>query len=105
MLRGRAAASKRLSYPRDRAAAENSSVTPMSSPAPSGLTWQDPTHDVEQEVGPMPQTIVLVGTRKGCFVLDSDGDRRDWKVRGPYCEGWPVYHAVYDADSGAIYAA
>ena len=53
----------------------------------------------------MPQTVLLVGTRKGCFVLESDGDRRDWKVRGPFCEGWPIYHAVHDPDSGAIYAA
>jgi photosystem II stability/assembly factor-like uncharacterized protein len=52
----------------------------------------------------MAKTVVLVGTRKGCFVLES-GDRRDWTVRGPYCEGWPIYHAVHDADSGAIYAA
>jgi photosystem II stability/assembly factor-like uncharacterized protein len=53
----------------------------------------------------MTQTVLLVGTRKGCFVLESDADRRDWKVRGPYCEGWPVYHAVHDAATGAIYAA
>src|SRR5919206_82932 len=53
----------------------------------------------------MSKTMLLVGTRKGCFVLESDGDRRDWSMRGPYCEGWPVYHAVHDASSGAIYAA
>jgi hypothetical protein len=53
----------------------------------------------------MPRTVLLVGTRKGLFVLESDGDRRDWQVRGPYCEGWPVYHAIHDASSGAIYAA
>jgi photosystem II stability/assembly factor-like uncharacterized protein len=53
----------------------------------------------------MPQVVLLVGTRKGCFVLDSDGDRRDWTVRGPFCDGWPIYHAVHDRDSGAIYAA
>jgi photosystem II stability/assembly factor-like uncharacterized protein len=53
----------------------------------------------------MPQTLLLVGTRKGCFLLESDADRRDWNVRGPFCEGWPVYHAVRDADSGTIYAA
>ncbi|HEX4526085.1 MAG TPA: hypothetical protein VH108_05030 [Gaiellaceae bacterium] len=47
----------------------------------------------------------MIGTRKGCFLLESDADRRDWEVRGPFCEGWPVYHAVYDAGSGAIYAA
>src|SRR5436190_8679206 len=53
----------------------------------------------------MARTILLVGTRKGCFLLESDADRRDWTVRGPFCEGWPIYHAVHDADSGAIYAA
>jgi photosystem II stability/assembly factor-like uncharacterized protein len=53
----------------------------------------------------MPKTVLLVGTRKGCFVLESDEGRRDWKLRGPFCEAWPIYHAVYDADSGAIYAA
>ncbi len=53
----------------------------------------------------MPQVVLLVGTRKGCFILESDRDRRDWNVRGPFCEGWPVYHAVFDAGSGTIYAA
>jgi photosystem II stability/assembly factor-like uncharacterized protein len=53
----------------------------------------------------MSSTVLLVGTRKGCFVLESDADRRDWKLRGPYCDGWPVYHAVHDADTGTIYAA
>jgi photosystem II stability/assembly factor-like uncharacterized protein len=53
----------------------------------------------------MSSTVLLVGTRKGCFILESDADRRDWKLRGPYCDGWPVYHAVHDAESGAIYAA
>jgi photosystem II stability/assembly factor-like uncharacterized protein len=51
------------------------------------------------------KTLLLIGTRKGCFVVESDADRRDWAVRGPYCEGWPVYHAVFDEGSGAIYAA
>jgi photosystem II stability/assembly factor-like uncharacterized protein len=51
------------------------------------------------------RTVLLVGTRKGCFVMESDGDRRDWSTRGPYCDGWPIYHAVHDAESGAIYAA
>ena len=53
----------------------------------------------------MPRLVLLVGTRKGCFVLESDGDRRDWKVRGPFCDGWPIYHAVHDPMSGALYAA
>jgi photosystem II stability/assembly factor-like uncharacterized protein len=53
----------------------------------------------------MPQIVLLVGTRKGCFVLESDGDRKDWNVRGPFCDGWPVYNAVHDPVSGALYAA
>ncbi|MBA3332004.1 MAG: exo-alpha-sialidase, partial [Actinobacteria bacterium] len=53
----------------------------------------------------MPVTALLVGTRKGCFMLESDEDRRDWSVRGPFCEGWPIYHAVHDPASGTIYAA
>ncbi|HZT15234.1 MAG TPA: hypothetical protein VFA19_04750 [Gaiellaceae bacterium] len=52
----------------------------------------------------MPQTVLLVGTRKGCFLVTSD-DRRDWEVRGPFCEGWPIYHAVFDESTGTIYAA
>jgi photosystem II stability/assembly factor-like uncharacterized protein len=53
----------------------------------------------------MPKTLLLVGTRKGCFLLESDADRRDWTLRGPFCEGWPVYHAIYDASTGTIFAA
>jgi photosystem II stability/assembly factor-like uncharacterized protein len=53
----------------------------------------------------MPRTLLLVGTRKGCFLLESDADRRDWTLRGPFCEGWPVYHVVHDPASDAIYAA
>jgi photosystem II stability/assembly factor-like uncharacterized protein len=58
-----------------------------------------------QEGIAMPVTMVLVGTRKGCFVLESAADRRAWELRGPYCEGWPVYHAVHDPLSGSLYAA
>jgi photosystem II stability/assembly factor-like uncharacterized protein len=52
----------------------------------------------------MAKTVLLVATRKGLVLLESD-DRRSWQARGPFCEGWPVYHAVYDQDSGTIYAA
>src|SRR5712691_5818988 len=73
------------------------------------MRHDDAIHDRVQarklEVRSMPLTVLLVGTRKGCFVLESDGDRRDWKLRGPFCEGWPVYHAVHDASTGTIYAA
>ena len=54
----------------------------------------------------MPARVtVIVGTRKGCFLLESDSDRRDWSMRGPYCDGWPVYHAIHDPATGTIYAA
>jgi photosystem II stability/assembly factor-like uncharacterized protein len=52
----------------------------------------------------MSRVVILVGTRKGLFVLESD-DRRTWSRRGPFCESWPVYHAIYDDETGTIYAA
>jgi photosystem II stability/assembly factor-like uncharacterized protein len=35
---------------------------------------------------------VLVGTRKGAFVLEADGRRERWQVSGPHFAGWEVYH-------------
>jgi BNR/Asp-box repeat protein len=35
---------------------------------------------------------VLVGTRKGAFILTSDGKRERWNVDGPHFAGWEVYH-------------
>jgi photosystem II stability/assembly factor-like uncharacterized protein len=35
---------------------------------------------------------LLVGTRKGAFVLTSDGRRADWKISGPHFAGWEIYH-------------
>jgi photosystem II stability/assembly factor-like uncharacterized protein len=35
---------------------------------------------------------VLVGTRKGAFILTSDGKRADWEVSGPHFAGWEIYH-------------
>jgi len=35
---------------------------------------------------------VLVGTRKGAFVLTSDGKREQWDVSGPHFAGWEIYH-------------
>ncbi|WP_127782071.1 sialidase family protein [Rhodococcus sp. X156] len=49
---------------------------------------------------------VLVGTRKGAFVLTSDERRRDWDVQGPFFPGWEVYHvAGSPADPNRLYAA
>jgi photosystem II stability/assembly factor-like uncharacterized protein len=35
---------------------------------------------------------LLVGTRKGGFILTSDEKRKDWKVSGPHFAGWEIYH-------------
>jgi photosystem II stability/assembly factor-like uncharacterized protein len=35
---------------------------------------------------------VLVGTRKGAFVLTADGKRDRWDVAGPHFAGWEIYH-------------
>jgi photosystem II stability/assembly factor-like uncharacterized protein len=49
---------------------------------------------------------VLVGTRKGAFVLTSDGARRKWDVAGPLFAGWEIYHVKGSpADPDRIYAS
>jgi photosystem II stability/assembly factor-like uncharacterized protein len=40
----------------------------------------------------MSMVRVLVGTRKGAFVLTSDASRKSWKVEGPHFAGWEIYH-------------
>ncbi|MBS1965588.1 MAG: exo-alpha-sialidase [Chloroflexi bacterium SZAS-1] len=35
---------------------------------------------------------VLVGTRKGAFILTSDAQRKNWDVSGPHFAGWEIYH-------------
>jgi hypothetical protein len=42
----------------------------------------------------MAQVRVLVGTRKGAFMITSDGARRDWKIDGPHFGGWEVMHVA-----------
>ena len=46
---------------------------------------------------------ILVGTRKGLFLLKGDEVRREWDVEGPYLAGWDVFHAM--RDDGSIFAA
>jgi photosystem II stability/assembly factor-like uncharacterized protein len=40
----------------------------------------------------MSTVRVLVGTRKGAFILTSDGMRKQWEVSGPHFAGWEMYH-------------
>ena len=54
----------------------------------------------------MSSVRVLVGTRKGAFILSSDGARRDWRVDGPFFGGWELYHLKGSpADPNRIYAS
>ena len=40
----------------------------------------------------MSRVRVLVGTRKGAFILTTDGKREQWEVSGPHFAGWEIYH-------------
>ncbi len=51
------------------------------------------------------RVLVLVGTRKGAFVMESDSRRAEWSVRGPFCDAWPINHVIADPATGVIYAA
>jgi len=54
----------------------------------------------------MSSVRVLVGTRKGAFILTSDGARRDWKIEGPLFTGWEIYHvAASPADPDRLWAS
>jgi photosystem II stability/assembly factor-like uncharacterized protein len=54
----------------------------------------------------MSRVRVLVGTRKGAFVLSSDASRKQWKVDGPQFAGWEIYHLKGSpADPDRLYAS
>jgi len=54
----------------------------------------------------MSKVRVLVGTRKGAFILTSDGKREEWDVSGPHFAGWEMYHLKGSpADPNRIYAS
>jgi len=54
----------------------------------------------------MSKVRVLVGTRKGAFILSSDGKRQKWDVSGPHFAGWEMYHLKGSpADPIRIYAS
>ena len=49
--------------------------------------------------------LVLVGTRKGSFLLSGGPDRRHWQLSGPHSPGSNVFHLAWDSRSGSILAA
>ncbi|HEX3350195.1 MAG TPA: sialidase family protein [Acetobacteraceae bacterium] len=51
------------------------------------------------------KVVVLLGTKKGAFLAESTAERRSWGLRGPFCETWPINHAIADPASGTIYGA
>ncbi len=54
----------------------------------------------------MSNVRVLVGTRKGAFILSSDGKRQQWDVSGPHFAGWEIYHLKGSpADPNRLYAS
>lgn len=53
----------------------------------------------------MPTGVdILIGTTKGVFLLSSGADRRTWRMRGPFCDGWPINHVVGDPLTGTLWA-
>jgi hypothetical protein len=54
----------------------------------------------------MASVRVLVGTKKGAFILTSDGKREKWSVTGPHFAGWEIYHVkASPVDPNRIYAS
>ena len=54
----------------------------------------------------MSKVRVLVGTRKGAFILTADGQRENWEVSGPHFAGWELYHLKGSpVDPNRIYAS
>ena len=54
----------------------------------------------------MSKIRVLVGTRKGAFILTSDGKRERWKISEPHFAGWEIYHLKGSpAESDRLFAS
>ena len=54
----------------------------------------------------MSKVRVLVGTRKGAFILTSDAKRKKWDIGGPHFGGWEMYHVKGSpADPNRLYAS
>lgn len=50
------------------------------------------------------RVLMMLGTGKGVFFMQSDAARRDWRLSGPFCDTWPINHVKRDPASGAVYA-
>ncbi len=52
----------------------------------------------------MAKVVLSVGTKKGLFLLQSDGERDSWTQRGPFLAGSDINHATVDVRTGTLYA-
>ena len=52
----------------------------------------------------MTRAILLVGTAKGAFLVESDGEPTVVGHPGPLCEGWPIHDLIVEPGSGALLA-
>ena len=54
----------------------------------------------------MSKIRLLVGSKKGAFILTADGKRQNWEVSGPHFAGWEMYHLKGSpAEPNRIYAS
>ena len=61
------------------------------------------SHGIEANRGDI---ILMVGTRKGAFLLSADRTRRNWSVSGPHHAGADIFHMAYDdREGGTVFAA
>src|SRR5438093_11022352 len=51
------------------------------------------------------KVVLLVGTKKGLFILRGDAERKKWAQEGPFGGPFPIHHASYDGRDGSMYAA
>lgn len=49
------------------------------------------------------KVLLLVGTTRGAFIMETGATRRSWALRGPFCEAWPMNHVNADPATGTIY--
>jgi hypothetical protein len=75
-------------------------------PARRVLIWPPESRLSGVRLPAMSGVRVLVGTRKGAFVLNSDERREQWDVSGPHFGGWEIYHLKGSpADPNRLYAS
>ena len=52
----------------------------------------------------MSKVVLVLGTKKGLFTLESDAARENWTQNGPFMMGNEITHGVLDARDGSLYA-